>query len=58
MNQNLYNILEHRLLSRKNKIVTSSLENFDNEDKITNTISTEIAKLFLRIQSLRKVKND
>lgn len=58
MKQKLLNIIDHRLLKNKNKILLKAIANESGEDKIIKTISNEIVKLILRLNKIKKDRYD
>ncbi len=54
MKPNILNILDHKILKKKNNILQKALKNEKDEDKIIKTISSEIIKMIIRFNKIRK----
>ena len=58
MKQIILDVLDHKVLKMKNKIMLRSLETKIKEDRIIKTISNELVKLVAKLQNIKRVSDD
>jgi len=58
MKQIILDVLDHKVLKKKNKIMLRSLETKIKEDRIIKTISNELVKLVAELQNIKRVSDD